>query len=43
MLRVTELILKSSIISKEIIANKDYVKLEQVVKSAIALIKEVRK
>mgnify|MGYP003624335751 FL=1 len=33
----------SQLISKEIIANKDYAKLEQDVKKAIALIKEVRK
>ncbi|SNR33058.1 bifunctional 4-hydroxy-2-oxoglutarate aldolase/2-dehydro-3-deoxy-phosphogluconate aldolase [Lutibacter flavus] len=33
----------SQLISKEIIANKDYAKLEQDVKNAIALIKEVRK
>jgi 2-dehydro-3-deoxyphosphogluconate aldolase/(4S)-4-hydroxy-2-oxoglutarate aldolase len=33
----------SQLISKEIIANKDYAKLEQDVKNALALIKEVRK
>jgi 2-dehydro-3-deoxyphosphogluconate aldolase/(4S)-4-hydroxy-2-oxoglutarate aldolase len=32
----------SQLISKEIIANKDYAKLEQDVKAAIALVKEVR-
>jgi len=32
----------SQLISKEIISNKDYVKLEQAVKNALALIKEVR-
>ena len=33
----------SQLISKEIIANKDYAKLEQEVKKALALIKEVKK
>ena len=33
----------SKLISKEIIVNKDYAKLEQDVKNALALIKEVRK
>ncbi len=33
----------SQLISKEILANKDYAKLEQDVKSALALIKEIRK
>jgi 2-dehydro-3-deoxyphosphogluconate aldolase/(4S)-4-hydroxy-2-oxoglutarate aldolase len=33
----------SQLISNEIIKNKDYAKLEQDVKKAIALIKEVRK
>jgi 2-dehydro-3-deoxyphosphogluconate aldolase/(4S)-4-hydroxy-2-oxoglutarate aldolase len=33
----------SQLISNEIIKNKDYAKLEQDVKNAIALIKEVRK
>ena len=33
----------SQLISKEILANKDYAKLEQDVKNALALIKEVRK
>ena len=33
----------SQLISKEIIANKEYAKLEQNVKNAMALIKEVRK
>jgi 2-dehydro-3-deoxyphosphogluconate aldolase/(4S)-4-hydroxy-2-oxoglutarate aldolase len=32
----------SQLISKDIIANKDYAKLEQDVKNAMALIKEVR-
>jgi 2-dehydro-3-deoxyphosphogluconate aldolase/(4S)-4-hydroxy-2-oxoglutarate aldolase len=33
----------SQLISKDIIANEDYVKLEQDVKDALALIKDIRK
>jgi 2-dehydro-3-deoxyphosphogluconate aldolase/(4S)-4-hydroxy-2-oxoglutarate aldolase len=33
----------SKLISKEIIANKDYAKLEQDVKNALAIVKAVRK
>ena len=33
----------SQLISKEIIANKDYAKLEQDVKAALAIVKSVRK